>query len=190
MRNARISGMLVAGMIVMLGVLLLQLPAIITTVAASPTASNVSWMPLAWYGASPWKPTATPTPTATSTATATSTPTATRTPTITPTPTPALSIRALVYAGTNEYVEVFNAGPGSQALTGWKLRSVIGDQWYDFPWGMSLSAGEWLRVHSGPDAVDVPPRHLRWSGAYIWNNEGDEAELFDGDGRLVDRWGY
>ena len=95
-----------------------------------------------------------------------------------------------MYAETDEYVEVYNAGPGVQSLYGWKIRSVVGDQWYEFPWGMTLDAGNWLRVHSGPDAFEDPPDHLKWSGGYIWNNSGDEAELIDDRGRVVDRWSY
>jgi len=37
-------------------------------------------------------------------------------------------------------------------------------------------------VHSGPDAGDNPPGHLRWTGAYIWNNDGDEARLVNAEG--------
>jgi len=137
--------------------------------------------------------TATRTPTSAYTPTSTRTPTATltrtATPTITPTPTPALSIRALSYAGSDEYVEIYNAGPGGQLLYGWQIHSVVGDQWYTFPW-LTLSAGAWLRVHSGPDALDAPPQHLRWTTGYIWNNSGDEAELRDAGGRLVDRRSY
>ncbi len=136
-------------------------------------------------------PSATPTRTATVTATPTRTITATRTqtPTVTPTLTPALSIRALVYEGRDEYIEIYNAGPGGQPLAGWQIHSVVGDQWYTFA-ALTLGAGVWLRVHSGPDAPDTPPQHLRWTTGYIWNNSGDEAELRDAAGRLVDRRVY
>lgn len=186
MRSIRMGGMLAVGVIVVLSILLTHSPVASATAIASPTAGSISWFPLVWYGSSPWKPTATPTPTAT----ATSTPTPTRTPTITPTPTPALSIRALEYSGRDEYVEIYNAGPGPQAFAGWKLRSAVGEQWYEFPWGISLPAGGWLRVHSGPDAYEALPTHLKWGSAYIWNNDGDEAELYDGHEHLVDRWSY
>lgn len=75
-------------------------------------------------------------------------------------------------------------------MTGWQIHSVTGNQWYDFPSGYSLQAGHWVRVHSGPDAKDEPPSHLKWSGAYLWNNEGDEAVLYDDQGTEVDSWAY
>jgi hypothetical protein len=49
--------------------------------------------------------------------------------------------------------------------------------------GYVLAAGASVRVRSGPDAVDNPPGDLFWSAAYLWNNEGDRAVLYDeGDG--------
>jgi hypothetical protein len=172
------------------------------------------WLPHLIQGRTPWEPTATATPTPTATRTATLTPTATRTatptptstptrtatatrtatststPTITPTPTPNVYIRALQPQGRDEYVEIYNAGPGSQTLYRWKLHSVVGDQWFEFPWGIALNAGDWLRVHSGIDAYEALPQHLKWTGAYIWNNDHDQAELIDDLGRVRSNWTY
>lgn len=131
--------------------------------------------------------TATPTPTATHTATAT--PTQTRTPTGTP-GTNHLQITALQYSGSDEYVEITNHGPGPQTMTGWKIVSVEGNQTYYFPSGYTLTAGSWVRVHSGPSATDNPPAHLLWTKGYIWNNDGDEAQLYNSQGQLVDNWAY
>jgi beta-lactamase superfamily II metal-dependent hydrolase len=135
----------------------------------------------------------TATPTLTRTGTVTQTPTPTLSPTITPTRTPVvntLSITALQYSAPDEYVEVTNHGPAAQDVTDWKIQSVVGDQWYTFPASYTLAAGSWVRVHSGPDALDNPPAHLRWSGAYIWSNDGDEARLFDDEGLERGRWRY
>ena len=214
MHHRRVSILFIGSSIALLALLLAQ-PAAATVIASGPaTGTRSAWLPLIWQGASPWKPTATPTATPTCTATATqtftvtpthtptvtATPTSTFTPTrtltptatpsVTPTPTPALSIQTIVYSGTDEYVEIVNAGPGSQPLYGWSLQSVVGDQWYEFPWGVELMAGEWLRVHSGTGAYEDPPYHLKWSGGYIWNNDGDEARLYDAGGNLVDAWSY
>ena len=185
MSNRRHRLLLVAGIVGLAAGLLIQTAGSTAAVAENELGPTV-WFPLAWYGASPWQPTATPTATATPTRTAT----ATRTPTVTPTPLPALSIGALNYQGTDEYIQIVNAGPGSQSLYGWKIRSVVGEQWYDFPWGIVLAADGAVYVHSGPDAVDNPPQHLKWSSGYIWNNAGDVAELYDSLGHLVDRWEY
>ena len=141
--------------------------------------------------------TATASPTPTSTQTRVATPTLTTTPTSTPSPTltvtpqvNTLRITALQYAGRDEYVEVTNDGPSAQNLTGWRIQSVVGDQWYTFPSNYVLEAGSRVRVHSGPDALDDPPAHLKWTGAYIWNNDGDEARLIHNMGVEQSRRGY
>jgi hypothetical protein len=53
-----------------------------------------------------------------------------------------------------------------------------------------LGAGASVRVHSGPDAFEDPPGDLFWSTAYLWNNEGDEAVLYDEGNGVVDRACY
>ena len=75
-------------------------------------------------------------------------------------------------------------------MTGWQIESVIGTQCYALPPGYSLAAGAHVRVHSGPSALNNPPSDLRWTTGYIWNNDGDEARLFDSASRLVDSWAY
>ena len=95
-----------------------------------------------------------------------------------------LQITDLVYDGTDEYVTIRNNGPASQLMTGWTLTSVVGSQTFDFPAGFTLSAGATVRIHSGPAAVDNPPTDLKWSGAYYWANDGDQADLRDGTNAL------
>jgi len=96
----------------------------------------------------------------------------------------------LKYSGRDEYVRIRNYGPSAQTMTGWKIHSVVGNQWYPVPYGYVLTAGDDVRVHSGPDAEDDPPTDLKWTTRYIWNNDGDEARLIDAQGREVDRYGY
>ena len=132
----------------------------------------------------------TPTPTVTPTATATFTPLPTPTPTRTPLVTNDLRISHIQYSGKDEYVKVSNCGPSSQLMTGWKIHSVVGDQWYTFPYGYTLAAATDVCVHSGPEATDNPPAHLKWTTRYIWNNSGDEARLYDAQGGLRDTRAY
>lgn len=139
-----------------------------------------------------------PTQSATRTATATHTPTATPTSTATQTATPTetatpfsqLRISCLLYSGSDEYVCIENAGTGGQNMTGWAIQSVRGEQWYSFPPGYQLADEATVRVHSGPGAQSSPPTDLQWTRAYIWNNNGDEARLYDETGYLVDSWAY
>lgn len=137
-------------------------------------------------------PTSTPTSTPTNTPTSTPTSTPTNTPTNTPTPTNTtppqsdLVIGYLNYDSSNEYVRIANVGTAAQVMTGWSILSVVGSQRYHFPAGYMLAAGENVYVHSGQDASNSPPLHLFWTTAYIWNNAGDKAELYDANGNLVD----
>ena len=94
------------------------------------------------------------------------------------------------YASQDEYIRIDNVGTLAQDMTDWKIVSVVGSQTYYFPPGCTLNAGARVYVHSGPAASDNPPRHLRWTGRYVWSNDGDEARLYDAQGREVDRWGY
>jgi hypothetical protein len=85
----------------------------------------------------------------------------------------------------NEYVRVTNVGSAPAALLGWDIHSVVGSQTFDFP-SYTLSPGADVYVHSGPDAPPTSGNHLRWTTAYIWNNDGDTAELQDPSGQVVD----
>jgi hypothetical protein len=157
-----------------------------TTLAPSPT-------PLPSATLAP-TPTATPTPSPTQAASPTPTVQPTETPLPTPTPlSPAVStlrIVAIEYASNDEYVEIANQGPLDEPMTGWQLASAGQKTPYTFPPGYILPAGAHVRVHSGRDALNSPPSDLRWSRAHLWNNDGDEAWLYDAVGNLVDRWAY
>jgi hypothetical protein len=144
--------------------------------------------PARWLVYFPLYHTALPTPTPTPTFTPTPTPRPTATPT--PPPRAVLRISALRFTGQDEYIEIRNDGNLAQDMTGWRVFSEVGAQMYHFPQGFRLSAGDYVRVHSGPAAFSLPPHHLFWTQAYIWNNEGDVAILLDAQGREVDRWAY
>jgi len=40
-------------------------------------------------------------------------------------------------------------------------------------------------VHTGPDAWGNGASDLKWTTAYIWNNDGDKAELRNAAGTVV-----
>lgn len=107
-----------------------------------------------------------------------------------PPPQPHLDITTLVPAGADEYVRIENVGTAPQTMTDWRILSVEGSQTFYFPTGYILSAGASVRVHSGPGAIHSPPTDLRWTAAYIWNNDGDEARLYNAQGQLIDTWSY
>lgn len=79
-----------------------------------------------------------------------------------------------------EIVAIKNNGTKNMDMTGWKLVSTEGNQTYNFPRGYILKAGATVTIASGNATGD-----LKWTGAYIWNNAGDEARLYDGSNILV-----
>ncbi len=117
-------------------------------------------------------PTAIPTP-----------PAATTTPTATPASsggTGQVTISWLSYSGRDEYISIHNASTTAQSMAGWKIQSVVGNQWYYFPSNYTLAAQSSVDVHSGPDAYSNWPSDLKWTSHYIWNNNGDKAVLYNG----------
>lgn len=83
-----------------------------------------------------------------------------------------------------EYVVITNQGKVAVDLTGWRIRSVRGDQNYTFG-AYILEANQSVVVGDSQrgNAVD-----LHWmEGKGVWNNsESDPAELYDRTGVLVD----
>ncbi|MDX8344137.1 S-layer homology domain-containing protein [Rossellomorea sp. YZS02] len=87
-----------------------------------------------------------------------------------------------------EVVQIKNNGNNDVNMTGWKLVSVEGNQTYDFPANFILKAGSTVHVTSGQNAVHNPPAYLKWTGGYIWNNEGDTARLVNAEGVNVSEY--
>ncbi len=87
-----------------------------------------------------------------------------------------------------EVVTIKNDSGWTVDMSGWYLVSVTGNQTYYFPDGFSLSPGGTVYVTSGKGAVDQYPTHLKWTGSYIWNNEGDPGKLYNSSGQLVAQW--
>jgi hypothetical protein len=87
----------------------------------------------------------------------------------------------------DEYVLVVNNSAEEISLDGWKIRSSRGDQSFAFGSGLSLAArGGSIVVLSGPQQVQADAiaetagkgvQHVAWSGRYLWNNEGDAAQV-------------
>lgn len=95
-----------------------------------------------------------------------------------------------------EFVVLQNEGTEKVSLAGWTLtdETAIGARKhvYKFPQGAVLSPYEKAYVHTGPgeDSFEKgqPSKWiLHWGRhAFVWNNEGDTATLFDAEGNTVD----
>ena len=71
-------------------------------------------------------------------------------------------------------------------MTGWYLVSVTGNQTYYFPDNFTLEGGDIIYITSGPGAADQFPNYLKWTGSYMWNNNGDPGKLYNAYGQLVE----
>jgi hypothetical protein len=100
--------------------------------------------------------------------------------------------------GSDETISIKNEGSAAQDMTGWEIQSYANqngycepaDQWYAFPDGYILGPQASVQVNSGRDAVDDPPDELKWTGAYIWHNDGDVGVLYDSAGERIDCSAY
>lgn len=64
-------------------------------------------------------------------------------------------------------------------LTGWRLYSADGNQTFNFPTNFVLKKGASVTVVSGRDAIYNPPSRLLWTKAYMWENSGDVARIYN-----------
>ncbi|HEV2119985.1 MAG TPA: lamin tail domain-containing protein [Candidatus Bathyarchaeia archaeon] len=95
-----------------------------------------------------------------------------------------------------EFVVLQNEGTEKVSLAGWTLTDETATgarkHVYKFPQGAVLSSREKAYVHTGPgeDSFEEGQTSkwiLHWGRhAFVWNNEGDTATLFDADGNKVD----
>jgi competence protein ComEC len=105
-----------------------------------------------------------------------------------PEPEPVADVSLTGVILDTEVVTIKNNGSEDVNMAGWTLVSVEGNQTFDFPSNFVLRAGSTVNVTSGGNAIDNPPSHLKWTGAYIWNNSGDTAQLFNSQGELVSEY--
>ncbi len=95
-----------------------------------------------------------------------------------------------------EFVVLENEGTEKISLAGWTLTDETATgarrHVYEFPKTVSLSSREKAVVHTGQgdDSFEKgnPPKwNLFWGRhSFVWNNEGDTATLFDGEGNKMD----
>ncbi|MGM0409303.1 MAG: MBL fold metallo-hydrolase [Bacillota bacterium] len=70
-------------------------------------------------------------------------------------------------------------------LSNWKIISVVGNQEFIFPENTIIKFDEIIKIKSGRYAKKGS-NTLIWSKAYIWNDDGDKAELYNNKGALID----
>lgn len=84
-----------------------------------------------------------------------------------------------------EFIVIKNTGIMAVNLSGWKIRSVKGDQYFTFP-DYTLESNTSVKVGDSASNNDVDFHWL--DGRGTWNNsDSDPAELYDNNGVIVDR---
>ncbi|MGH7424583.1 MAG: lamin tail domain-containing protein, partial [Candidatus Methylomirabilales bacterium] len=73
-----------------------------------------------------------------------------------------------------ERVTITNTAAAAIDLTGWSIHDEGTKHTFNFPAGYRLDAGASVTVRSGGPAE---PGELAWTGASVWNNDGDTAYL-------------
>jgi hypothetical protein len=109
-----------------------------------------------------------------------------------------LKIDSIWPYGPEERVYIGEYSEASQDMAGWRLHSVVGDQWYDFVADEPVCYG--IEIVSGPDAECevltpwsihyIPPGCYVWTLQSVWNDAGDIAVLYNASGQVVDEYCY
>jgi len=93
-------------------------------------------------------------------------------------------ISYIKFNGNPEYIEIKNYGDAPVNLQGWKITDKDEKHVYIFG-NVVLNPGYVIRLYSGNKAT----KNI-WTKAYIWNNDGDVAYLYDSYGNLIDTYQY
>jgi len=94
----------------------------------------------------------------------------------------AVAIEITSVDRAKETVDIKNNGNEAVDLKGYKIRSVKGDQWFEFL-SYNLEPGETVIVYAKGGTGDI-----KWADKNIWNNDGDPAELYDSHGELISEY--
>jgi len=97
-------------------------------------------------------------------------------------------ITNIEYAASPEVVHIKNLGGVSANLIGWKLKDEA-NHTFIFP-AITIDSGEEIRIYSGHGTMPEGENNFKWSGSYIWNNDGDTAYLYDSAGATVCVYAY
>lgn len=87
-----------------------------------------------------------------------------------------------------EYVRVCNVGATEVDLSGYAIKDSDGNQW-QLP-ALNLPIGHTVKIHSGKGTnLGSPSEQITaylQSDTPIWDNDGDEVTIVDGQGKVVD----
>ena len=87
-----------------------------------------------------------------------------------------------------EFVTIHNRSTANVAIGGWRLCDLR-SRCFRFPPGSRVLAGRQVRVYTGYGTADGYAFFMNNDRA-VWNNDGDEATLYDERGEVVVRFVY
>ena len=109
----------------------------------------------------------------------------------TPTSSNKVSISAL-YVGAphqtvnQEYVKITNKGTTAVSMKGWRITDKGAIHTYKFSSSYTLKAKTTVTLYTGRGTNTATK--LFWQrSAFVWNNEGDTAYLYNAQGKLVSK---
>ena len=88
----------------------------------------------------------------------------------------------------DEYVVIENRSRTRLGIGLWKLCD-LSSRCFRFPPGASIAAGRRVVVYTGYGTTDGVSFFMN-NGRPVWNNDGDEATLFDSGGIAIARYVY
>lgn len=110
--------------------------------------------------------------------------------TTTPTdPTASSKLEITAIDLQEESVLIKNNSSQAVDMSGWYIFSTVGGQYYSFPDGYSLGAGQTVKIVSGAAASSNTGGALVWTKSYIWSNTYDPGELYNANDVLISSYG-
>ena len=85
-----------------------------------------------------------------------------------------------------EYVKITNKGTTTVSMKGWKITDKGAIHTYKFSSSYTLKAKSTVTLYTGRGTNTATK--LFWQrSAFVWNNEGDTAYLYNAQGKLVSK---
>jgi len=96
----------------------------------------------------------------------------------------ALYVGAPHQTVNQEYVKITNKGTTAVSMRGWKVTDKGAKHTYKFPSTFVLKSKNTVTLYTGKGKNTATK--LYWGrAAFVWNNEGDTAFLYNAQGKLV-----
>ncbi len=113
------------------------------------------------------------------------------------------TVGSISFATDPEIVFITNTGGQPLDISGWYMYShdgtspptcpVVLSQLFTFPAGTIVQPGQTIQIQSGTNAIPVsdPVAGIyRWTGAFIWNDNGDVLSVYNTANQLVAYFPY